>query len=226
MFSQLQISSLFEQFDNLHQIHGDKSLNSIYGAGQINSPDICLIFMNPTATNVAAKTSWRGLRAPWLGTKNVWRLLNKLKLFNNLELLNQINSMKPEEWSEEFCLILYEEIAKQSIYITNIAKCTQIDARHLADSVYREYLPLMRTELAAIKPKAIIALGNQVSSVLLQKPISVSKYAEDEFEFLKMSDDLSLKVYPTYYPVGQGMRNMLKSISRINRVLEINRSNK
>ncbi len=194
-------------------------LASIYGAGKFDNPDICLIFMNPTAKNISAYPEWSGLRAPWLGTKNVWKLLFKLGFFKNSEMLEQINSMKPEDWTSEFSNDLYSEIANESIYITNIAKCTQDDARVLPDSVYKAYLPLMLEELGCIKPKLVIAMGNQVNSVLLSKPISVSKYLGNEFEELEISNDYKVKVYPTYYPIGQGTPNMPKAVERIRNIL-------
>lgn len=219
----MQLTELFAKFDQLHEIYGDQDLTSIYGAGQTNNPDICLIFMNPTARNLASSRSWHGLKAPWLGTKNIWRLLYKLGLFDNARLLEQIETLKPNEWTEEFTDQVYRQVSKESLYITNIAKCTQSDAKHLPDKIYKEYLPLMLEELALIKPRAIVTLGNQVSSVLLQKPISVSRYTNDEYEYLQLSDTFLLKVYPTYYPVGQGMRNLPKAIERIKKVVEANK---
>lgn len=215
----LQLNHLFTQYDRLHEIYGYEHLTSIYGAGALNAPDVCLIFMNPTSKNVSSSKDWKGLKAPWLGTKNVWKLLSKLGIFNNVDMLNEIIRMKPEEWTNDFALKLYTEIADQSVYVTNIAKCTQSDAKHLSNSVYKEYLPLMIEELSIIKPKKIIAMGNQVNSVILRKPISVSKYRNDEYEVLSINNDLQLKVFPSYYPIGQGMRNMPLAIERIRKVL-------
>lgn len=220
----MQITELFPKFDNLHKIHGSKNLTSIYGAGEINNPNICLIFMNPTAKNIASSPNWQGIKAPWLGTKNVWRLFNKLGLFKDAQILKQIETIKPSEWTTDFAEEVYNEVAKQSIYITNIAKCTQDDAKHLSDSIYKEYLPLMIEEITYIKPKLILALGNQVNSVLLGRPVSVSKYTTVEFEYLPIPNGDQVKVYPSYYPVGQGMRNISKAIYRINKVLEISKN--
>ena len=219
----MQLNELFPKFDKLHSIYGSKVLTSIYGAGKIKKPNICLIFMNPTVKNVSAVYSWKGIRAPWIGTKNIWKLLNTLGLFNNTLLLNKIQSMRPEEWTWEFAENLYKDVVKESLYITNIAKCTQDDARHLPDSVYKEYLPLMIEELEYIKPKIVFALGNQVNSILLQRPISVSKYTTDEYEILTTPHGLDLRIYPSYYPIGQGSRNMSKAIKRITKVLEVSK---
>lgn len=218
----MQLIELFPKFDQLHSIYGSKNLTSIYGAGQINNPNICLIFMNPTSKNVSSSPEWQGIRAPWLGTKNIWKLLHKLGLLTNIELFNSTQNLRPGEWTIDFCKYVYSEISKESIYITNIGKCTQDDARHLADSVYKDYLPLLLEELDLIQPKIVITLGNQVSSVLLQKPVSVSKYLDDEYELLSTISNPALKVYPTFYPIGQGTPNMPKAINRITAVLQAN----
>lgn len=218
----LQLTHLHPKFDALHAIHGSKSLMPVYGGGQIDSPRICLIFMNPTAKNVSSVSSWNGIRAPWIGTKNVWRLLFKMKLFNNAEIIEEILRIRPEEWTVEFAENLYSEIAKESLYITNIAKCTQDDARHIPDSVYKEYLPTMLEELETIQPQFIIALGNQVSSVILQKSVSVAKYVADEFELVKTPNGNELKIYPTYYPIGHGAWNMDKAMKRVELILNSN----
>lgn len=82
---------------------------------------------------------------------------------------------KPKEWDYEFCNYVYEEIEKNKLFITNLGKCTQIDARPLPDEVLKKYLVLLFKEINIIKPKIIITFGNQVSSIILNKKISVSE---------------------------------------------------
>ncbi|MCA9379021.1 hypothetical protein KC640_01200, partial [Candidatus Dojkabacteria bacterium] len=118
----------------------------------------------------------------------------------------------------DFADELYGAIATESIYITNIAKCTQADARPLANSIFREYLPSMLQELEQVNPQFTFTLGNQVSSTLLQKPISVSNYLQDELEALTVGDR-EINVFPAFYPVGQGTPNMPKAVRRIRQVL-------
>jgi hypothetical protein len=214
----LQLSHLFPEIDVLHAKYGSVDYAAIYGAGQINNPKLALVFMNPTAKNVSAAKDWSGIRAPWLGTKKVWQLLNRLGLLPDTELLQAINKFKPHEWSVEFAQTVYQAVADQSLYITNIAKCTQDDARPLSNKVYAEFTPSLKQELTAVNPEIIITLGNQVSSVLLNKNISVSNYPTTEFELLDLATQ-QFKVYPTYYPVGQGMRNMSKAMSRIRAII-------
>ena len=91
------------------------------------------------------------------------------------EIFNKIQEKKPKEWDYEFCDYVYEEIEKNKLFITNLGKCTQIDARPLPDEVLKKYLDLLFKEINIIKPKIIITFGNQVSSIILNKKISVSE---------------------------------------------------
>lgn len=215
---ELQLKLTEEDFA-LHKLHGAEGLAGIYGAGCIQRPEVMLLFMNPTARNVSAVESWRGIRAPWLGVRQTWKLLEKLGLVDATEV-EKIWDLIPERWTEEVARNLYKHVAQRNLFITNLASCTQPDARHLSDSVFRAYLPQSHKEIAAVQPKKIVALGNQVSSVLLQRPISVSNYKTTEHELLNIQGQ-EFKVFPTYYPVGQGQRNMAKAIARIQAVINL-----
>lgn len=57
--------------------------------------------MNPTSKNIASEPSWTGIRAPWIGTKNIWNLFVKTNLFN-IDIYNEIKSKKANEWDKEF----------------------------------------------------------------------------------------------------------------------------
>lgn len=216
----LQIKSIQSDVDKLHYNYGSPELQSVYGAGEIYSPEICLIFMNPTSKNISTSKNWRGFRAPWLGTKNIWNLLYKLEILDDEKLLSKINSYEPFEWSYDFCLEVYTHVRNKSVYITNLAKCTQLDARPISNKIYKEFLPLMKNELLILKPKKVITFGNQVSSILLEKATSVSQYPTNQSERLKISEDSEIEVYPTFYPIGQGTPNISKAISRIRYILE------
>jgi len=210
-----QVIQLHSKYDKLQLKYGDPTLSSIYGAGCINNPDIMFIFMNPTGRNISSVPSWKGLRAPWIGTKQVWDIFENLGLLRS-EIYLKIKSIKPEEWDYDFAEEVYNDIQKHSVFITNLAKCTQIDARPLNNSIFKDYLNLMYKEIEIVNPKKIVTFGNQVSSILLGKNISVSNYIDNEKEMLN-----GYEIYPTYYPVGQGRRNISLAIDRIRRVLEM-----
>lgn len=215
----LQIKSIQSDVDKLHYNYGSPELQSVYGAGEIYSPELCLIFMNPTSKNISTSKNWRGFRAPWLGTKNIWNLLYKLEILDDEKLLSKINSYEPFEWSYDFCLEVYTHVRNKSVYITNLAKCTQLDARPISNKIYKEFLPLMKNELLILKPKKVITFGNQVSSILVGKNVSVSNYIKDEYEIIKLNNGKITHVFPCYYPVGQGTPNIGKAMARIKMIL-------
>jgi len=214
----LQLEGLKKAADALQEKHGHGKLSAIYGAGCIFKPDILFLFMNPTARNVSAFFGWKGIRAPWIGTKNVWKIFNKIGILDG-GFYKIINEGAREIWSENFARDVYKDIAGNSVYVTNLAKCTQEDARKLDDAVFKQYLENTLEEIYEINPKKIISFGNQVSSVLLNKKLKVSDYKKGKKEILVVKNR-KFSVYPVYYPVGQGMRNMEKAITRIKYIMK------
>ena len=200
--------------------YGAKQLDSIYSGGCEENPDICFVFMNPTGRNIASDKSWLGRKSPWLGTKNIWRLFYQTNLLSE-EVFKQIEIKKPKDWDYEFCDYVYEEVTKNKIFITNLGKCTQVDARALKDEVLKKYLKLLFKEIDIIKPKIIITFGNQVSSIILNQKIMVSKNRQKCYEII--INKKRYKVYPVYYPVGNGIFNMDKAIEDINWIIENNK---
>ena len=82
----------------------------------------------------------------------------------------------------------------------------------------------MFKEIYIIRPKIIITFGNQVSSIILNKKISVSENRRICHE-LKINKN-KYKVYPVYYPVGNGIFNIDKSIEDIKWIIENEIKNK
>lgn len=210
--SKLTLEKLNKEYDKLQLKYGDKSLDSIYNGGCTNNPDICFVFMNPTGRNIASSKSWHGLKSPWIGTKNIWDLFAALDLIDK-DIYSQIKSIKGKEWTPAFAETVYENVIKHKYFITNLGKCTQIDARPLPDSVYKKYLHLLEKEISIINPKVIILFGNQVSSIVLNEKISVSQSRKQEY--IKTIDEKDYKCYAVYYPIGNGRFNIDKSIEDI-----------
>lgn len=213
----LQIERLKEEVDELQKKYGSSDHHAIYGAGCIQNPKFLFLFMNPTARNLSAALTWEGIRAPWIGTKNIWKMFLALGFLRE-DIFNKIQKGDKGVWSEKFALNLYSDLSKKSLYVTNLAKCTQTDARALKNDVFINYLQNTLEEIYLLNPAHIISFGNQVSSILLNKNIKVSEYEKGGFEALNIRDK-KFKVYPTYYPVGQGMRNMEKAIKRVRRIV-------
>lgn len=213
----MKIEDLKIKYDLLQNKYGDKSLDSIYNGGCENNPDICFVFMNPTGRNIASKKEWLGRKLPWIGTKNIWKLFYDVGLVDD-GIYEEIRSKKPKDWDYEFADKVYEMVTNKKVFITNLGKCTQIDARPLPDEVLKKYLKLLYKEFEIIKPRVIITFGNQVSSIVLNKKISVSENRKVCHELV--INKKKYKVYAVYYPVGNGIFNIDKSIEDIKWIID------
>ena len=207
-----------KEYDILQEKVGSKERNSVYGGGKEKNPELCLVFINPTARNIATDKNWTGVRYQWLGTKQIWQFLTKAGLFSE-ELNNKIQNMKVYDWTTDFCEEVFREVANNNIYITNLAKCTQDDARQLPDSVFKEYKNLFFEEVKLVNPRKIVLFGNQISSIILDRKISVSEQRKKIIN-LKI-DDRDFDCFAVYYPVGNGFFNAPKAIEDLKYIKEI-----
>ena len=210
------LESLKKDYDLLQQKYGAVELDSIYNGGCVNNPNVCFVFMNPTGRNIASSKAWKGLKSPWIGTKNIWDLFYAVGLLD-VSIYNEIKNRKGPEWSEEFAEEVYDDVINHRYFITNLGKCTQVDARPLPNSVYLEYLDLLYQEISIINPKIVILFGNQVSSIVLGEKISVSKCRKKRFTKNVLGKEY--KFYSVFYPVGNGRFNIDKSIEDIKEIL-------
>jgi len=208
------LEELEKKYQEMQNKYGDPNLDAITFGGCKHNPEICFVFMNPTGRNITANKSWQGIKSPWIGTKNVWTLFHELGILND-ELYIDIRNKKGSDWTEKFAEEVYLSIAKNKVYITNLAKCTQPDARTLKDKVFKEYLDLFYEEINIVKPKKIILFGNQVSSIVLNEKISVSTVRKKEFNYK------GFKFYSVYYPVGNGFFNIDKAIEDIKYIMSV-----
>lgn len=213
----MKLEDLKVEYDKLQMEYGDKSLDSIYNGGCDNNPDICFVFMNPTGRNIASSKEWKGLKSPWIGTKNIWPLFHSLSLIDD-DIIEKIKTIKGKEWTCEFANDVYENVKKHKFFITNLGKCTQIDARPLPDKVFLQYKDLLFKEFNIVKPKVIILFGNQVSSIVLDEKISVSLTRKKRF--IRNINGEEFKFYPVYYPVGNGFFNVDKAIEDIKWIMK------
>ena len=212
------MKELIEKYDKMQSKYGSKELNSVYGCGCLNNPRVALVFMNPTKRNIATDKSWKGIRAQWLGTKQIWNFLAECYLFDS-NINKEIKEKKPKEWTPEFCEYVYDEISKQGLWMTNLAKCSQDDARVLPDKIFIQYKELLKEELKKVNPQKIFFFGNQVSSIMLDETITVSTTRRKKF--MLDIDGEKYESYAIYYPVGNGRFNQDKAIEDIKIILNI-----
>lgn len=183
----------------MQKVYGNPSLELIYFGECCNNPDICFVFMNPIARNIAADKSWEGPRAPWIGTKNIWDLFMAIKIIDE-DLYHEIKNKKGREWTPDFAKKVYKNVENNKIFITNLEKCTQLDARPLPDKVFKEYLSLIEKEIGLVNTKVIILFGNQVSSIFLNERILVSTSRKKKY--IKEINNKKYTCFPVYYPIG------------------------
>jgi hypothetical protein len=212
----MQIDRLKPAFERLQRQYGSRRSRAIYGAGCTDQPAACFVFMNPTARNVAARPDWRGIRAPWIGTKIAWRLFEQVGMLG-AGTLHSIEGMSSMDWDEGFAENVYLELAARGAYVTNLCKATQDDARPLSDRIFREYLPLLLEEIAEIRPKVVFAFGNQVGSIIFGRTVKVS---DDRRKMMPIpAGGSEYPGFAVHYPVGQGLRNMGLAVSDIKMIL-------
>lgn len=203
-------------YDKMQKKYGARELDSIYNGGCIDKPLLFFVFMNPTGRNIASSKEWKGPKFPWIGTKNVWEIFYRLNLLD-IDIYEKIRSIKGKEWTVSFAYEVYENVCKHQYFLTNLGKCTQVDARELPDEVLKKYLFLLKKEIAIVKPKVIILFGNQVSSIVLGKKISVSQVRRQKF--VKRIFGEVYTFYAVYYPVGNGRFNLDKAIDDIHWIM-------
>ena len=208
----MSLEELTKKYNKMQTKYGDKNLDAITFGGLSSNPDICFVFMNPTSKNIASSKEWNGPKSPWIGTKNIWDLFVATNLFD-INIYNEIKSKKANEWNKEFADKVYDEVKKNKLFITNLGKCTQVDARPIQNSVYEKYLSLLEREIEIVDPKVIVLFGNQVSTVFLKEKISVSQCRK--IEFIKNINGKEYKCYAIFYPIGNGRFNINKSIEDI-----------
>ncbi|MGD9901537.1 MAG: uracil-DNA glycosylase family protein [Spirochaetales bacterium] len=211
------MKDLHEKYDKLQSIYGSQNLKSVYGNGKSKNAKFALVFMNPTKRNISSNTNWDDISAPWLTTKQIWNFLTKCSLFD-AKLNEKIQGLKPSEWDKNFCKEVYDEVKNQKLWITNLAKCSQDDARPLDDSVFLNYKELLLEELYRVNPETIFLFGNQVASIVLDKKISVSTCRQQKFS-LKIKDK-NFECFVIHYPVGNGIFNQHKALEDIKQILK------
>lgn len=208
------IEFLFDRCNKLHKQFWDSLYHPVYGAWCTTGPKYFFVFMNPTARNISSHHGRNGLRCPRVWLKQIWNMFYELGLLSKY-YFDITQSNDKAIWTSDFVYSLYSHLAEHGVYITNLAKCTQSDAKPLHNNIFRKHLDIIYDEINAIKPENIISFWNQVSSILLGKNISVSWYEQPErYEILTINNS-DYKIYPCFYPVWIWFRNMNKSITKI-----------
>ena len=89
----------------------------------------------------------------------------------------------------------------------------------IIEEVKLKILNATKEELEIVNPQKILFFGNQVSSLMLDKTITVSTARQKKF-VLKIGNK-EYESYAVYYPVGNGRFNQPKAVEDIKEILKV-----
>jgi len=202
----MKLEDIWKQVDALNKRFPSK-YRPIMGNGKWSHPKFMLVFINPTKANISSHPGWPTFRAPFIGTKPVWRVLHKAGWFNS-QLIKVINAS--DTWSPRFAKIVYESIARKGFYLTNIVKWTGETAELPKADKIKAYLPLLKKEIEIVKPRYIVTMGLIPFENLTGHKIKLTEYYKEIMKTKKLKtydlkiDSKTYQVIPCYFPVGRG----------------------
>jgi len=202
----MKLKELWKKVDKLSE-RFPSDYNPILGNGKCHRPEFMLVFINPTKANISSHAGWKGFRAPFIGTKPVWRVLHKAGWFNS-QLMKVIEASSV--WSPRFAKIIYDSLARRGLYLTNIVKWTGETAELPNAEKIKAYLPLLKKEIEIVNPKYIITMGLIPFEHLTGQKIKLRDYYKEVMKKKKLKtydlkiDSKTYKVIPCYFPVGRG----------------------
>lgn len=200
------LANLWRKVQTLNdKYYPNNPLMPIVGHGKTYKPKIMFVFINPTVKNITSSPNWTGFRAPFIGTKQVWRVFHKAGLLQS-SLINQINQKKPDDWNLDFAKEVYQDLTKQSFYFTNIVKWTGSNADLPNAEKTKLFLPLLKEEIDIVKPDYILTFGLIPFTYLTNEKLKMKDYYEKAMKNKKLHyyETEYGKVIPCYFPVGRG----------------------
>ncbi len=84
--------------------------------------------------------------------------------------------------------------SRDDVYIANIIKCRPPDNRYPEDDEVAQCLPFLKQQIAVIRPKIIVSLGNLATQRLLQTKVGITALHGRFKEFE------GIPLMPTYHP--------------------------
>lgn len=202
----MRLKDLWKEVDKLSKKFPSK-YRPIMGNGKCKNPKFMLVFINPTKANISSHPGWPSFRAPFIGTKPVWRVLHKAGWFNS-QLMKVIEAS--DTWSPRLAKIIYASLARRGLYLTNIVKWTGETAELPKAKKIKAYLPLLKKEIKIVKPKYIVTMGLIPFENLTGHKIKLGEYYKEAMKTKKLKtydlkiDSKTYKVIPSYFPVGRG----------------------
>lgn len=192
------------------------ALPPVWSGGKADTPDIALVFINPTYGNQSAREFWPDhCRAPHIGAARFWKFVVSCGLMPS----SILDGLPPDqEWTTGIATGFYLEAARAGLYVTNLVKATRTTSALPTAAYARTWIPLIADELAIVKPQIIIPLGTLTTSLLAGYPFRMRDAYEAAHPMALGSEVLGRLIFPAYFPSGRGepvkSREMIIKIDR------------
>lgn len=193
----------------------------VWGWKKIN-PDIMFVFINPTKNNLGTKKNREGQRVPWIWYTTLWDVLHEAWFINDY-WMNQLEDKKGK-WDAEFTEKLYKYLEEEQLYLTNIVKKAEIDARLPQSKLIKDYSDIFFKEIELVNPKKIVVFGKIPMSVFMSSSIALKecyRYLEEKWK-LRTVNFNNKEVIPCYFPVWLGRRNKPQAVDILKKLSEDN----
>ncbi len=178
-------------------------LQHIHGFGAIN-PRLMLILINPTYRNLSSRPGYKGIRFPFIGVRQFWRVLADGGLINKKVAYGL---PKRSDWDTDHTRQIQKELIKNKFFLTNIVKCCYSHGKYPSREVIHDQLNILKEEVRLVNPKYIVAFGALVFKTLTGKNIKMSDYLRNFSVTRIVSEKISgldVPVILCYFPIGRG----------------------
>lgn len=208
-----KLQKLYAQVDNCKFCKIDRNvLQHIHGFGVLNAK-LMLVLVNPTYRNLSSDPEYKGVRFPFIGVRQFWKVLADGGLINKKVAYNL---PLRKDWQKKQTELIKNELIRHKFFLTNIVKCCYSHSAYPDKRVIAEQLKLLADEINIVRPKKIIAFGGLVFKTLTGKSIKLSEYWKKRGTGKSREVISGLKVLtePCYFPIGRGNPNKSAEILR------------
>lgn len=132
-----------------------------------------LILINPTHTNISSAPEYRGLRFPFVGVRQFWRVLADggligKKLAYGLPL--------KRDWKFTDTEALVKELRRRHLFLTDAVKCCYPHSNYPPKKIFEYHKRFTAEEIRMVKPQRIIAFGSRTFQFLTGENIHLTQY--------------------------------------------------
>lgn len=220
-----ELENLYASFDDCVRCRAEKNpLRHILGGGLTDRPTFLFLFINPTHHNRSSHADYPGERRyPFIGVRYFWKVMSAAGVVD----ASIVDDVYARGWHVEHEHSIERELKRRKIYVTNLVKCTQPHGDNPSRDVIAADLPLVRREIAIVRPRFIVPFGIMPTRALTGRDVRLSDQLlsarSGTYEPLVMENDgRHYPVLPCYFPVGRG--NPPKAIELLGYILNRFRS--